>query len=91
MTNLLNTSYSVVGKYERNDTLPSLGRTKNIAEVFDVSLDDLVGYSLKASFDKRMEERLQGFELLTQEDKLHLFALLDAFLRDAKPKRAYLQ
>ena len=28
-------------------------------------------------------------ELPTEEDKNHLFALLDAFLRDAKTKKAY--
>ncbi len=37
-----------------------------------------------------MVERLEDFELLTEEDKNHLFALLDAFLRDAKAKKAYL-
>jgi hypothetical protein len=36
-----------------------------------------------------MTQRLQDFELLTEEDKNHLFALLDAFLRDAKTKKAY--
>jgi hypothetical protein len=62
---------------------------KNIADVFDVSLDYLVGDVLKPSFDKRMVERLQDFELLSENDKSHLFALLDAFLRDAKAKKAY--
>ena len=86
---MLNTSYSVVGKYERKETVPSVGTAKSIADVFDVSLNYLVGDALKSSFDKRMVERLQDFELLTEEDKKHLFALLDAFLRDAKTKRAY--
>jgi hypothetical protein len=62
---------------------------KNIADVFDVSLDYLVGDVLKPSFDKRMIERLEDFELLSENDKSHLFALLDAFLRDAKTKKAY--
>ncbi|WP_452598507.1 hypothetical protein [Pontimicrobium sp. MEBiC01747] len=34
-------------------------------------------------------ERLQDFELLNEQYKGHLFALLDAFLRDAKAKKAY--
>jgi hypothetical protein len=36
-----------------------------------------------------MLERLQDFELLSEQDRSHLFALLDVFLRDAKAKKAY--
>jgi len=61
----------------------------HIADIFDVSLDYLVGDVLKPSFDKRMVERLEDFELLNEKDRSHLFALLDAFLRDAKTKKAY--
>jgi len=53
-------------------------------------LDYLVGDVQKPSFDKRMIERLQDFELLSEQVKEHLFALLDAFLRDAKAKKAYI-
>ena len=54
-----------------------------------VSLDYLAGDVLKPAFDKKMVERLEDFELLAEEDKKHLLALLDAFLRDAKTKKAY--
>jgi len=89
LANKVNASREAIGKYERNEAVPSVETAKNIADVFDVSLDYLVGDALKPSFDKRMVERLQDFELLTEEDKNHLFALLDAFLRDAKTKKAY--
>ena len=82
-------SREAIGKYERNEAVPSVETAKNISDVFDVSLDYLVGDVLRPSFDKRMLERLQDFELLNEEDKRHLFALIDAFLRDAKTKRAY--
>jgi len=85
----ISASREAIGKYERNEAIPSVETAKNIADVFDVSLDYLVGDLLKPSFDKRMVERLEDFELLTEEDKKHLFALLDAFLRDAKTKKAY--
>ncbi|WP_019037755.1 helix-turn-helix domain-containing protein [Psychroflexus tropicus] len=54
LANLLSTSYSVVGKYECNGAVPSVGTAKNIAEVFDVSLDYMEGDTPKPSFDKRM-------------------------------------
>lgn len=86
----INASREAIGKYERNEAVPSVETAKNIADIFDVSLDYLVGEALKPSFDKRMMQRLEDFELLSDEDKNHLFALLDAFLRDAKAKKAYL-
>ena len=89
LANQIDASREAIGKYERNEAVPSVETAKNIADVFDVSLDYLVGGVLKPSFDKRMIERLEDFELLTEEDKNHLFALLDAFLRDAKAKKAY--
>lgn len=82
-------SREAIGKYERNEALPSVETAKNIADIFEVSLDYLVGDTIKPTFDKRMIERLQDLELLNEEDKSHLFALLDAFLRDAKAKKAY--
>ena len=36
-------------------------------------------------------KRIQDIQLLTTEDKSHHFALMDAFLRDAKAKQAYAQ
>jgi len=88
LANQIDASREAIGKYERNEAVPSVETAKNIADVFDVSLDYLVGDALP-SFDKRMLGRLQDVELLTEEDKKHLFALLDAFLRDAKTKKAY--
>jgi len=85
----ISASREAIGKYERNEAIPSVETAKNIADIFDVSLDYLVGDALKPSFDKRMMERLEDFELLSEKDKSHLFALLDAFLRDAKTKKAY--
>lgn len=82
-------SREAIGKYERNEAVPSVDTAKNIADIFDVTLDYLVGDVLKQSFDKRMIGRLQDFELLSEKDREHLFALLDAFLRDAKTKKAY--
>jgi len=89
LANQIGASREAIGKYERNEATPSVETAKNIADIFDVSLDYLVGDATKPAFDKRMVERLQDFELLTEEDKNHLFALLDAFLRDVKTKKAY--
>lgn len=40
--------------------------------------------------DKVLSKRIQDVQLLAGEDKSHLFARMDAFLRDAKENRPML-
>lgn len=70
----------MIGKYERGDAVPSLDAAKKIADAFGVSLDYLVGEGNNASFDKATLNRLQDIQSLSNEDKAHVHALLDAFL-----------
>lgn len=79
----------MIGKYEREEAVPSIEAAKKIADAFEVSLDYLVGEGQNVSFDKRMLERLKAIQLLNEKDKEHLIALLDAFLRDSTAKQLY--
>ena len=90
----MDTSYKLapagaIGKYERNEAMPSVETAKKIADVFEVTLDYLVDESAAVTLDKQTVKRIQDIELLNQDDKKHLFALMDAFLRDAKTRAAY--
>ncbi len=85
----INASRIMIGKYEREDNTPSVEVLFNLAKVFEVSLDYLVGEGMNAQFDKEAIKRLEGIANLEQEDQKHLYALMDAFLRDANAKRAY--
>ncbi len=69
--------------------MPSVDTAKKIADVFDVTLDYLVDETASATFDKQTVKRIKDIEILSSDDKNHLFALMDAFLRDAKTKLAY--
>ena len=89
LANKSEVSRVMIGKYERAEAMPSIEAAKRIADAFGVSLDYLVGEGMNASFDKKTVKRLQDIQFLTSEDKAHLFALMDAFLRDAKTKKAY--
>ena len=71
------------------DNTPSVEVLFNLAKVFGVSLDYLVGEGVNAQFDKEAVKRLEGISSLEDDDKKHLYALMDAFLRDAKTKQAY--
>ncbi len=85
----ISASREAIGKYERNEAMPSVETAKKIADVFEVTLDYLVDDTATAAFDKQTVKRIQDIELLNEEDKKHLIALMDAFLRDAKTKMAY--
>lgn len=85
----INASREAIGKYERNEAMPSVETAKKIADTFSVTLDYLVDESATPTFDKQTVKRLQDIQVLNDEDRKHLFALMDAFLRDAKTKMAY--
>ncbi len=89
LAKLINASREAIGKYERNEALPSVETAKKIADVFEVTLDYLVDETATAAFDKQTVKRLNQIQELNDTDRSHLFALMDAFLRDAKARQTY--
>ena len=79
---------AVIGRYERDEVKPSIEIAAQIAEALEVSLDYLVG-STDLLLDKGIINRIQDIQKLDNENKNHLYALMDAFLRDYKAKQAY--
>ncbi len=59
-----------------------------IADALGVSLDYLVGNS-DLELDTSMINRVQEIQHLNNNDKDHLLVMIDAFLRDAKTRKAY--
>ena len=53
-----------------------LSIAKNIADVFNVSLDFLAGDSVHAQFDKKAIARLAEITKMDEKDKEHLFYAL---------------
>jgi hypothetical protein len=49
----------------------------------------LVDDSSAGTFDKKTVNRIQELQSLPAEEQNHVFAILDAFLRDAKTRSAY--
>ncbi|HBH25151.1 MAG TPA: XRE family transcriptional regulator [Cytophagales bacterium] len=80
----VNASREAIGKYERNEAMPSVETAKKIADVFEVTLDYLVDENSLPTFDKKTVNRLKDIQLLSDDDKKHVFALLDAFLARTK-------
>ena len=59
-----------------------------ITDPLEVSLDYLVG-KVSVEPDTKTLKRLQDIQSLNDQDKAHVFELLDAFLRDRKTKKTY--
>jgi transcriptional regulator with XRE-family HTH domain len=69
----------VIGRYERSVVKPTIEVAVKIAETLNVSLGYLVG-STDLILEKGIVNRIQSIQKLSEEDKGHLFALMDAFL-----------
>lgn len=89
LANILKTSHSVIGRYERNEVLPSIEVAAKIADVLEVSLDYLAGNSKKAAVDKKTMKLIHDIEDLEPSIKDKLIYLANAVIRDAKTGKAY--
>jgi len=73
-------SREAIGKYERDEAQPSVETAKKIADALEVTLDYLVDEDAIPTFDKKTVSRLKSIQQLDDENKGHVFAMLDAFL-----------
>jgi len=82
-------SREIIGRYERNEVLPSIEVAAKIADVLEVSLDYLAGNSKKAALDKKTMKLIHDIEDLEPAIKDKLIFLANAVIRDAKTGKAY--
>ena len=78
----------VIGRYERGEVKPSIDVATKIADALEVSLDYLVGHS-ELHLEHDILDRVLDIQKLSDKDQEHLFAMMDAYLRDAKARVAY--
>ena len=79
----LGTKGPAIGKYERDEMKPSIDVAAKIASILDVSLDWLVGHT-DMELDSKMLERIQEVTQMKDKDREHVFAMLDAFIKQTK-------
>ena len=82
-------SREIVGRYERNEVLPSVDTAKKNDDVPEVSLDYLAGEGEKMAFDKQTIKLMGEIEELEPSVKDKLIFLANAIIRDAKTSKAY--
>ena len=82
-------SRTIIGNYERNANSPSIEVLLKLANVFNVSVDFLLGEGSLASFDKELLRRIEDIEGLDSDTKQHLFFLIDNVIQNSKTKKAF--
>ena len=88
LAKLLNTSYSVIGKYERDEMQPSIEAAKKIAKLVDTTVGYLLGETDEENIlkDPEMLKRLNEIEKMDNEDKGSILKVLDGFIKSVKFK-----
>ncbi len=81
---LIGTSGDIIGKYERGQNIPSIDVAAKIADAFSISLDYLVRPSKYQSIDEEALKKLKEIQKLSSENKKHVYALMDAFIKQVK-------
>ncbi len=87
-TKLLKTSYSVIGKYERDEMQPSIEAAKKIAKLVDTTVGYLLGETDEENIlkDPEMLKRLNEIEKMDNEDKGSILKVLDGFIKSVRLK-----
>lgn len=87
----INAHHSIIGRYERDEVKPTIDVVKKLADILNVTAGFLLGESENDNLfkDPDMLDRFKDISGLNDEDKKCLLANVDAFLRDAKTRKAY--
>jgi len=93
LAKLLKTSISVIGRYERDEMTPSIEVAKKIANFLDTTVGYLLGETKETNLfkDPEMLQRLHDIKALKENEQEHILFALDAMLRDAKTRKAYVK
>jgi len=82
-------SREIIGKYERNENLPSIEMTLKMAKAFGVTVDYLLGEGEYSSFDKDTVDRLMSIQKMDANTKGVLFNVIDTYIQNFKTKQAF--
>jgi transcriptional regulator with XRE-family HTH domain len=80
---------NVLGRYEREETQPSIEMASKLAEVLNVSLDYLVLGKTDVTVDQTLLEKVLSIQQLPEEDREHIKYTLDGLIQHAKTRLAY--
>lgn len=80
---MLGTKGPAIGRYERDEMKPSIEVAARISNILEISLDYMVGKT-DVEVDKDIMARVLSLSKFSEADRLHIFAVMDAFIAKAK-------
>lgn len=86
---IININGDAYGRYERDEVKPTIEMANKIANALKISLDFLVG-NTDLELDTETLKRVEDISKLSDDNKKHIYILLDALIRDFKTKETYL-
>lgn len=91
LAKLLNTSYSVIGKYERDEMMPSIKAAQSIAKLVDTTVGYLLGETEETNVlkDPTMLKRLNEISTLPDDDRHCIIYAIDGLLQNVRTKQAF--
>ena len=80
------TSHTTIGKYERDEMVPSIDAAKKLAKLLDTSVGYLLGENEQSDLfkDPVMLKRFQDISVLSDRDRECLLTTVDHFIKSAK-------
>lgn len=80
------TSHTTIGKYERDEMIPSIDAAKKLANILNTSVGYLLGENEQSDLfkDPVMLKRFQDIYTLPEKDKECLLTTVDHFIKSAK-------
>jgi len=91
LPNLMNTSYTVIRKYERDEAKHSIDVACNMAKLLDITVGHLFAETdeLDVLKDPAMLKRLNELKELAEPDRNIILYAIDGLIMDAKTRKAY--
>ncbi|WP_368668149.1 helix-turn-helix domain-containing protein [Aquimarina sp. RZ0] len=88
LANQLNTSVSVVSRYELDKMTPSVETAKKLAQLLNTSVGYLLGENDNAELfkDPEMLKRFEDITEFKEEDRKYILYTLDALIKNVKLK-----
>ncbi len=87
----ISASREIIGKYERNENLPSIEMVAKMARAFGVTVDYLIGEGENASYDKETVDRINNIQKMDDSTKNVLFNVIDTYIQNFKTKQAFVK
>lgn len=86
LAKILNTSTSVIGRYERDEMTPSIEAAKKLAKILNTSVGYLLGETDQADLfkDPEMLKRFKDILSFSDDKKEHILFAIDSMIKATK-------